>query len=394
VIKSTKVVLSIEYITKYARGLLRGISKYVRFNGPWTILGTPGFHLDPESMKHTIDFNDIKKFAPDGAILRIAEDYEKVKKLGIPAVLADDNDHAPDAPSIVSDYEETAKIAAGYLQGRGFKNFAYCGIDETAWSRHRGDFFEKFTAEAGHEIYRYEDGKNKSTSNLANRNQLLGQWLMSLPKPIGLFCCTDFRSQQIAEAARSAGISIPDEVAVLGVDDDDLFCALTDPPLSSIALDTETAGYEAAELLDRLMGGEKPQGQRVVVKPTRVISRLSTEIIAIDDKEIAKALRFILTHARAWIQVDDVAEHIGLSRRTLERRFDKLLNRSVYSEIKKTRNQLVSRMLIETNLTISQISYALGYSCAENMSQSFQRETGIGPQAYRIKHSTTGHRGS
>ena len=110
--RNTKVVLSIEYITKYARGLLRGISNYVRFNGPWTILGTPGFHLDPETVKHTIDFNDIKNFAPDGAILRIAEDYEKVKKLGIPAVLADDNDHAPDAPSVVSDYEETAKIAA------------------------------------------------------------------------------------------------------------------------------------------------------------------------------------------------------------------------------------------------------------------------------------------
>jgi len=139
------------------------------------------------------------------------------------------------------------------------------------------------------------------------------------------------------------------------------------------------------------MRGEKPQDQKIVVKPTRVMSRLSTEIIAVDDKEIARALRFILTHARGWIQVEDVANHVGLSRRTLERRFSKLLGRSVYSEIRKVRVQLASRMLLETNLTISQVSYALGYSCPENMSQSFQRETGTSPQAYRTEHSATGH---
>ncbi|RKX37458.1 MAG: transcriptional regulator [Verrucomicrobia bacterium] len=390
-IKNPRVVLSIEYITKYGRGLLRGISKYVRLNGQWTILGLPGFHLDPESVKHTIDVDEIRKFSPDGIILRVAEEYEKITELGIPTLLADDNEYLPDVPSIVSDYEETGRIAADYLLERGFKEFAYCGVGELAWSRNRGDFFVKFISEAGYTVHRYENPDHQKSSSIEGRNRLLGQWLQGLPKPIGLFCCTDFRSLQVAEAARSAGISIPDEVAVLGVDDDDLFCSLSDPPLSSIALDTETAGYEAAELLDRLMGGEESQGQRIVVKPTRVISRLSTEIIAVDDKEIAKALRYILTHARGWIQVEDVAEHVGLSRRTLERRFSKLLGRSVYSEIKKTRIQLVGRMLLETNLTISQVSYALGYSCPENLSQSFQREKGMSPQAYRTMHTATGH---
>ena len=387
-----RVVLSIEYITKYGRGLLRGISKYIRFNGPWNVLGMPGFHIDPESPKDTIDLEDIRNFSPDGIILRTTNDYDKIKALGIPVLLAVDIDYPPEAPRIVSDYEETGRIASDYLLERGFRDFAFCGFAEMAWSRSRGDFFEKFINEAGYTVLRYEGEDHEKGAKLEERNRLLGQWLESLPRPIALFCCADFRSQQVIEAARSVGISIPDEIAILSVDDDDLFCTLTDPPISSIALDTETAGYEAAELMDRLMGGEKPQGQRVVVKPTRVISRLSTEIIAIDDKEVAKALRFILTHARGWIQVDDVAEHVGLSRRTLERRFDSHLNRSVYSEIKKTRIQLVARMLLETNLTISQISYALGYSCPENLSQSFQREKGLSPQSYRTKHTAAGHK--
>ena len=390
-IKNPRVVLSIEYITKYGRGLLRGISKYIRFNGPWTVLGMPGLHIDPERIKDTLDFDDIRSFSPDGIILRVATDYEKIKKLGIPVLLAVDSDYPPEAPRIVSDYEETGRIAADYLLERGFNNFAFCGFAEMAWSRSRGDFFEKFINEAGHTVHRYEGEDHEKNADLEERNRLLGQWLENLPKPTALFCCADFRSQQVVEAARSVGIAIPDEIAILSVDDDDLFCTLTDPPISSIALDTETAGYEAAELLGRLMDGEKPDGQRIEIKPTRVISRLSTEIIAIDDKKTAKALRFILTHARGWIQVEDVAEHVGLSRRTLERRFDKHLNRSVYSEIKKTRIQLVARMLLETNLTISQVSYALGYSCPENLSQSFQRETGMSPLAYREKHRIGGH---
>ena len=388
-----RVVLSIEYITKYGRGLLRGISKYIRFNGPWNVLGMPGFHIDPESPKDTIDFEDIRNFAPDGLILRTTREYEKIKALGIPVLMAVDSDDPTGVPCIVSDYEETGRMAADYLLERGFKNFAFCGFAEMAWSRSRGDFFEKFINEAGYTVERYEGTDHEKDAKLDERNRLLGQWLESLPKPIALFCCADFRSQQVVEAAKSASIAIPDELAILSVDDDDLFCTLTDPPISSIALDTETAGYEAAELLGRLMNGEKPDGQRIIVKPTRVISRLSTEIIAIDDKEIAKALRYILTHARGWIQVDDVAEHVGLSRRTLERRFRKAIGRSVYGEIRKTRIQLVSRMLLETNLTISQVSYALGYSCPENLSQSFQREMGLSPQAYRVKHSAAGHGG-
>jgi len=386
-----KVLLSIEYISKYGRGLMRGISKYVRFNGPWTIMGLPGFYIDPERSTDTVDFNDIQNFSPDGIILRIAEDYEKLNALGIPILLAVDSDQPTQVPSIVGDDEATGRMAAEFLMERGFKHYAFCGFAEMAWSRKRGDFFEKFINEAGHTVLRYEGEDHQKGTKLEERNRLLGQWLKSLPKPIALFCCADFRSQQIVEAAKSVGIAIPDELAILSVDNDDLFCTLTAPTISSIALDTETAGYEAAELLARLMNGEKPDGQRIIVKPTRVISRLSTEIIAVDDKQIAKALRYILTHARGWIQVEDVAEHVGLSRRTLERRFSKLIGRSVYSEIRKTRIQLVARMLLETNLTISQVSYALGYSCPENLSQSFQREKGLSPQAYRTKHTATGH---
>jgi len=229
---SPKVVLSIEYISKYGRGLLRGISKYIRFNGPWNVLGMPGFHIDPESSKNTIDFEDIRNFSPDGIILRTTNDYDKIKALGIPVLLAVDSDYPSDAPRIVSDYEETGKIAADYLLERGFKEFAFCGFSEMAWSRNRGDFFEKFINEAGHTVLRYEGEDHEKDANLEERNRLLGQWLKSLPKPIALFCCADFRSQQVVEAAKSASIAIPDELAILSVDNDDLFCTLTDPPIS------------------------------------------------------------------------------------------------------------------------------------------------------------------
>ena len=171
------------------------------------------------------------------------------------------------------------------------------------------------------------------------------------------------------------------------MDNDILVCDFSDPPLSSIALNVEKAGYETAKLLDGLMAGERMAGQKIMVDPTHIVTRQSTDIVAIDDPDIVKAIRFIRNNAHKPIQVSDVANAVALSRRILEKRFRKILNRSVYKEIRKTRVNRCIQMLIETNLSISEIAQSMG-SGIEHISRYFRQDTGMSLSAYRKANRT------
>jgi LacI family transcriptional regulator len=214
----------------------------------------------------------------------------------------------------------------------------------------------------------------------------MANWLKSLPKPVGLMTFADDRSQQVIDTCKIAGVNVPDEVAVIGVDNDDLICDLSDPPLSSIAFNTERAGYEAAELLDKLMAGKKVVNQTIVVRPTHIVTRQSTNIIAIEDRVVADAARFIRQHSRKIIQVSDVTSAVMVSRCTLERRFRRALGKSVLKELKRVRTDQITQMLMETNLSVSQIASTLGYLSATHIARYFRQEKGISPLAYRKKY--------
>jgi len=198
--------------------------------------------------------------------------------------------------------------------------------------------------------------------------------------------CSDDRSQEICEACRIADIHVPEEVAIIGVDNDEVFCELSNPRLSSVAFNTEKAGYEAAELLDKLISGRKVKDIRVVVHPTHIVTRHSTDILAVEDEEAAKAIRFIREHQNKSIQVCDVVNAVGVSRRSLERRFRKSLGRSVHEEIRRVHIDQVCRMLIGTNLSVTKISRVLGYPDIDNIARYFKKEKGTTPLAYRKRY--------
>ena len=218
---------------------------------------------------------------------------------------------------------------------------------------------------------------------------LIADWLKSLPKPVGLMVCNDDRGRQITETCNAVGLNVPDEISVVGVDNDNLVCELSSPPLSSIALSVERAGYEAAELLDKLMAGKKKKTTRTItVSPTHIVTRQSTNILAIEDHEVVQAVRFIRKHPKEPIQVGDVVNVVTLSRRVLERRFRKALGRSVHDEIRRVRIEQVARMLMETNLSVSQIALDLGYPGVDHIARYFQREKGMSPLAYRKQYGS------
>ena len=304
--------------------------------------------------------------------------------MGLPTIVSPDIlEEDPNLPALVTDSVTTGKIAAEYLLNRGFRRFAYCGFDDMVYSRNRGESFRKVIAEAGFETHFYKQPRTRTQCSWRNQQAYMADWLMSLPKPIGLMSCNDDCGQNVAEICKIVGLYVPGEVAIVGVNNDEVICGLSDPPLSSIPLNAERAGYEAAELLDRLMSGEKMAGQRIIDHPTHVVTRQSTDILAIEDHEVAEAVYFIRQRPKEPIQVTDVVSASTLSRRTLEQRFRNILGHSILSEIRRVRIELVIQMLVSTTLSISQIALALGYTGIDHISRYLKRETGMTPLAYR-----------
>jgi LacI family transcriptional regulator, galactose operon repressor len=204
-----------------------------------------------------------------------------------------------------------------------------------------------------------------------------------LPKPVGLMACNDDRGRGVLEACRLAGVRVPEDVAVIGVDNDELFCELADPPLSSVALNTEHGGYRTAHLLDQLMQQKIRTPQRLIVEPTEVVARRSTDVKAFDGREVVTALSFIHRNRARDFTVNDVAHAVGVSRRNLEVKFRKSVGRTILTEIQRIRLDHAKRMLRETDLSIPQIAESSGYNSASYLTQVFRKETGASPVKYR-----------
>lgn len=384
--KIRKVILLIGTSRAYGRGLVRGIAKYSRLQGPWRFLKKPLFYRESSELEKVLP--RLKKWGADGIIGRIARKHERIIEMGLPIVSVDDEELIPGLYRIVADYTKTGKMAAEHLLDRGFRRFAYCGFEDMKWSNEYLKSFHERIAESGFEIHVYKQPRLKRQRLWENEQVLMADWLKSLSKPMGLMACNDDRAQQVIEACEIAGLHVPEEISIIGVDNDDMVCDLTNPPLSSIAVNTERVGYEAAELLDKLMSGVKIPEHKIILRPTHIVTRQSTNILAIEDAEVGCALRFIRQHPKEAIQVSDVADATTLSRRCLERRFRKSLGRSILHEIRCVRVEQIVQMLINTNLPVSQIALALGYTSTDHIARYFQREKGMSPQNYRKQYGS------
>jgi LacI family transcriptional regulator len=368
-----------------------GIAKYSRLHGPWTFYRIPLFYRELQRKKETI--SDLRDWGPDGIIMGDTFYPTKVQrareiiKLGLPTIAIANEPDIPGIVNVVAKNDRIGRMAAEHLLHRGLRHFAYCGFDDIFWSVERGESFAAAIAEAGFKTHFYKQPKSRAKKLWKTEQLVMADWLRSLPKPVGLMACNDDRGQQVIDACKIAALNMPDDVAIIAVDNDQLVCGLTDPTLSSVNLNFERAGYESAELLDKLMTGHvKTTDHEITVHSTHVVTRQSTDIVAIDDPLVSTALRFIRRNAKKDIQISDVVEAVATSRRTLQQRFRSLLHRPLHDEIMRARVELVARLLVETNLSVSEIGGRLDYASPEHISRSFKRIKGITPRAYREQY--------
>jgi LacI family transcriptional regulator len=389
-----KVILIFDTSGAASRRTIQGIARYSSLHGPWVFFREPPFYVITSGKLKTIKkLPDLDDQKADGIIAHIpyTRNGSQFIPEGIPAVVSPYSIRQfPHFRNLITDNVALGKMAAEYFLDRGFRNFAYCGFGGMYWSRERGESFAKRLKRAGFKTNFYQHGQLLSRTPIkfsrADTEALLAEWLKSLPKPLAVMACNDDRGQGITEACKIAGLRIPYDVAVLGVDNDDLICDLTNPQLSSIAVDNERAGYDAAEMLEQMMAGKKTNKQVIVARPTHIVTRQSTDLFAVEDREVVEALRFINEHAREPIHVDEVVSAAVLSRRVLERRFRQVLGRSILDEIRRVRIEQVVRILTETNMSVSEIATTLGYPGVEHIARYFRREKGMSLLAYRKQY--------
>jgi LacI family transcriptional regulator len=373
------VALMIETSLVYGRQLLRGIIRYLRSHQPWSVF----FELR-ELGAAPPDW--LKDWHGDGIICRPTSpqlaDLFKRKRIAV-VNLNDVTGHLG-LPLIESDHVAIGRLAAEHLLERGFRHFGFCGFSDHAWSGKRREGFADRLTEAGCDCAVYESPWGGPAAHPWEKEQgQIGRWLAKLPRPAGVMACNDMRGQHVLDACQRVQLGVPENVAVIGVDDDVLLCELCDPPLSSVVPNAERVGYEAAALLDRLMAGEKPTRMESRIEPLGVTTRQSTDVLAIDDPHVASAVRYIREHACHGATVSGVLDHVPLSRTILERRFRKYLGRSPQAEIRAVQLKRVQQLLAETDLRLERIAELAGFEHPEYMSVVFKREIGQTPGDYR-----------
>ncbi len=384
-VRRREVALLIETSNAYARGLLQGVVHYIREHRPWSFhLMEQGRGDDPPPW--------LAGWKGDGLIARIETPRiaRAVVKTGLPAVDLSAARLVPTLPWVETNDEEIARLAASHLIERGFKRFAFCGDARFNWSVWREKHFVAQLAAAGHACAVFRP--LVAGSDVAAEARELTRWLEELPKPIGIMAGYDIRGEQVLNACRAAGLAVPDEVAVIGVDNDALLCELASPPLSSVIPNAHRAGYEAAELLDRLMSGKKVTATARLISPLGIAERQSTDVLAVDDRAVARAVQFIREHACEGINVSDVLRAVPLSRRVLEQRFQRLLGCTPREEILHVRLARVKQLLGETDLPLYVVAERTGFEHGEYLSVVFKRETGRTTRAWRDEARGDGRR--
>ena len=378
-----KIILLIDFTEDYGKSLLKGVTRYSKENGPWLFCRMPSHYREDLSMDNLIKF--AKEWKADGIIAQLYNnaDIKKLVETKIPIIVEDFKEHFEEFSNISGNYFETGEMGAKYFINKGYKNFAFYGFNNIVWSRERGEGFEDSVKKIGEKVHFFNPKKISSREIWHYKPSALSKWLSNLPKPIAIMACDDERAQNITDACRINKIKIPEEVAVLGVDNDELTCNLSDPPLSSIGLGVEQGGYEAAKLMQLLIENKDQKAYDIIVKSTSIFTRQSTDICATTDKQIAMALNFIHQNIENNINVIDVLKKVSISRRALEKRFLEVTGSAVYKYICHLRIEKFSDKLFESEKSINEIAIEAGFNDNKNLSRLFKQINGCTPLQYR-----------
>ena len=378
-----EVALIMDPARPYDRRIIRAIGAYVtQQERDWTLY----VEQDPISR-----LPDLKAWGGNGIVAnlddkRVATVVQDVKAplVGLGGGYAYYNEH-PSVPYVRTDNHKIAELAAEHLINLGLKRFAYCGEPanrSNGWARERGAAFQAIVEAAGYPCDVFT-GRYTAARSWRQSQAELEEWLGSLQPPVGLMASRDGRALHALQACNAAGLRVPEDVAIVGVDNDDVICELAHPELTSIEQGTKRIGYVAAAMLDNLMAGKEPDDPRPVIGPEGLVVRQSTDVLATNDEDVAEALRFIQKHACDPITVQDVLAVARMSRSTLELRFRKALNRSIHSEIRRVQIEAAKRLLVTTNIPIKEIVNRVGISSVQYFTAIVRRWTGKTPGQIR-----------
>jgi LacI family transcriptional regulator len=363
------------------RDILRGIARYLRAHGPWSI-----YH-EPRALEESVP-PWLLEWQGDGIIARIQNRpiADAVVASGLPVVDVLGLVPGLSVPLVHVDDRAVAQLGAEHLLERGYRHFGFCAVEGANWSDARQAGFEANVREAGFDcsICRLPPD-TRGLTNWEAQQDLLTDWVRSLTKPVGVMVCNDPRGQLVLEAARRAGAAVPEQVAVIGVDNDEPLCEISYPPLSSIRPDHDRVGYEGAALLDRMLRGEAAPEAPVYIPPAGLVTRLSTDVLAIDDPHVATAVRFIREFACDGIGIEDVVAHVPLSRSTLQRRFRKALGHTVHDEILRVRLRRVHELLVDSELPLESVADKAGFAHRQYLGEIFKARTGYTLAQYRAR---------
>lgn len=375
-----RVALLIESSRAYARELIRGIARFNRERAHWRVEFTPRGLDDPPPTW-------LKAWKGDGILARI-NDPRMARALtdkGVPVVDLRRTVRREGIPQVGPDDAAVAQLTLEHLRQRGFRRFGFVGLPPGTHKAMdiRAEHFRRLVEEAGCEHHQLNVRAVSGGDRWEMLCRQIGRWIKRLDRPCAIMTCNDDLGLQVLDACRRLAIRVPDEVAVAGVGNDVCLCDLALPGLTSVDLNPQKIGYQAAALLDRMMQGKYVSDRETLVAPERIVARMSTDVVATDDPWVARAIVYIRARACEGIQVADVLREVHLSRAALEPRFKQALGRTVHQEIQRVRLARVQELLAVTDMPIKQIAHEAGFAYPEYMMRVFRRATGQTLKQYR-----------
>ncbi|MDX1563790.1 MAG: DNA-binding transcriptional regulator [Phycisphaeraceae bacterium] len=377
-----RVALLVETSSSYGRDLLAGINHYSNLHGPWS------FYVEPASLDALPPSLD--GWGAAGIIARshTPQQARRIASMNLPTVNLDEAGGDRFPRGVANDDRAIGTLAAQHLLDCGFEHYGFCGWSPAVasaenWERPRREAFEKTVRAAGGGTTVYAWPAREVERAWAREQAHLIRWLEESPKPLGVMASDDQRGRHVLVAAMAAGLRVPHDVAVIGVDNDRLLCEMSTPSLSSVALRVERVGFEAARLLDQQMKGQPPQDRTLVIEPDGIVARQSTDVLAMKNQQLVAAIRYMRENAHRGIRVQDVLKVVSMSRKTLETGCRRALGRTPHAEIQRVRLDRIKQLLLHTDWPLKKIAEASGFSYAEHMHAIFRRETGLTPKQYR-----------
>ncbi len=377
-----RVALIIETSVIYGRRILRGVARYLRSHHRWSVfLEQHELGARPPDWLSSGTWDGILSRPTDPNLARL------FRKMKVPVVDLNDLHENLGFPWVGSDHYAIGRLGASHLLERSFRHLAFCGFSGELWAAQRRDGFRDAVEAQNLPVSVYESPWRGPDAPQWDKDiHDIVRWLQRLPQPLAVMTCNDVRGLHVLDACARLGALVPEQVAVVGVDNEEILCELCTPPLSSVEPDPERIGYAAAELLDALMAGKPPKQTRIAFDPIQVVRRRSTEALAIEDPVVAGAMRYIREQAVFGCSVSDVLRHVRVSRTVLERRFRQSLKRSPHAEILNSRLTRVKQLLTETDFTLEHIAELSGFEHPEYLSVVFKRMCGVTPGKYRDNH--------